>query len=511
MKKMLIWPLALLMILLASYAQADVTDDLREQLASLPPHIKVECGSIEASADQSVLTLRQVKVSYIASEAKEDDKPSSQASAVYAPRQGYVESIVITNYNFDALKQAGVVPLASRIEANNIRVVFLEGDTEITIKQKVVENPVGPWSQLLALGGNQHKLNEMMRQLALVHVDALSYVGLSMVDSSRYGSAISIDKIDARDYSIAKCPDMMIVNFKNTPPEEGRGNHNVAIGQLKISYDLSAPISAMFARDDLKWEDCSLSRYYDMPYTYSLNATNIKASVNGLPFTIGQVMFSQDNLPEYVGKFVMDTFKIESKDAGRYGFLSGKQMQTLLKGKPFVLSINATSRLAAGSYYPTHFNISAPNLANLDVKAMLALKSDYVKTWDRYFKPGSDGLHDYSLFEDWDWLAQSTMIKELVISYQDKGLINGALAIYAGDRDATLAQARNDAVEQIEREIKYEKPGVFLDFLKSVKGLVQKPGTLTFTLTPKTPNTLQKVFQQLEENPKAVNYSFKLK
>lgn len=516
MKRIVIWPLALLFVMLAGSARADLAEDFAKMLEGLPSHIKVQYQGISASADNSAVTLTQATISYLSSRAKDENDDSQAAPGLSLMCEATAESIIFTQPNLAAFTEEGVVPLAQKVEANNIKVVYPEKDLTLSIKQKVAVNPVGPWARLAALTGDPDKESELLWAMALVRVDELNYLGIIVLDLQAYDSSmVTIEKVNGKNFSLFKCAEFTIDNVKavsldGEPDEE---KPYFAIAGIKGNYDVSAGMEAVLEKGGPEFNEYSFTHaLHTKPSSFHFDARGIKSTDEDVPFTIKQLVVTHQSNPpfEYFGKLVLDTF--EMPVAENDGSFITQLLEPALKGKPFVLSATGESRTASGKFLPSIFSITMPNLANLEIKGNFSLSEKYLQLWEQYLNGDmTDGGYYADLpFENAGIFLKASLVKDLTAIYHDKGLINGLLLAFAGDNQ-DLKQSRQMVLSSLEKQITYEEPGFSQDFLKALKRIVEKPGTMTLTIKPAKPVDMDTLFRQLRDNPKNANYKFTVK
>lgn len=499
MKKYFIWPLALLLMLLgASLAWADATDDIRQLLDDMPAHMNVKYGEVKLDPASGAVVVSKLSMYGYAADGKAEEAGDYFECAI--------DRLELTNPNLNAFEDTAPSLLAERIVAKGIKVFNRENGVSFSMQQFSMDKPWAPWNSLRQLKTLDDA--DVWRTLAYVRIEAFSMDKMEVRGSEDdYDPFIfSMERLAAQNLSLLYCTDMHMHNFKVSSLESKREQFTIA--DIKLSYNLYEYLLPMFEKQNF-----SMADIYQLDptnkYDYRLVLNNMKSTFGSLPFSIKNISLVQNNHQDFHGRFVLDSLRIESKDLNSVAYMGDGLQKHILNGKPLIFSLDVNSTINVDKFLPSYIKMEMPGLGNFNLNANLALKPDYL----RNLRLGSEDIMQRMLDfdEQMKWVMKNALLKDLGMTYQDKGLINGLVSYYAADSKISKARAKAKMLASLDKDIEYSDPGLAMDFLKNVKRLLQKPGTLDFSMAPTQPVDLAELFEIITTNPQSIKYNFKVK
>jgi hypothetical protein len=502
MKNFFLWPLTLILLLAAipfAWGQSgfdNFDQRLRAGLKELVPGLEIDFERLKVMDDGGKIVINKMVIAnaVLSPTAAEQGEPAAKIT---------IERLEIIKPNFSAFTNSAPSLLAEQLKLEEMRVESADGSVT-TVEMTLLNQPSAPWMDIYSLK-NKTRAQLLAWLGSQVRIGGVEKRGVRLVNRD---DIFSIDKITARNWTLFNSPDISVSGLSAL---QSGGGSRLTIGQIKFGYDFSAPFKAWLSGGAPENGVSQYLRTHKFGYNFTIN--DVKAyipdadgsSPNILIFSVKNAAFDTAVLPpESSYNCSIDNLKIANE------FLQFKfepALKLLLKGKPLELSIKSSGRLVPGKFYPSGFDLTAPNLANLKFSLNASLTPEAMEA---IMGSLGDSVDDF--FLTWWDTSKNILLEKFSLDYQDKGLINGIFAVMAGSENK-IKDTREITLAQIDQELRRRQPGdskFAYDLLKNFRTLLQKPGAMSITLTPSRPTKLEDMIDQLENNG-PVKYSIRVK
>jgi hypothetical protein len=509
----------MLILLLAAvpFAWGQINNDfeqrLRAGLKELAPNLEIDFARLEVMDDGAGIVINNVVISEIAPSPPAQGKPPAKPLAA---AKTTIERVEIINPNFNAFLSSAPSSLADQIKLEEMHIESSSG-AETSVKMTLLTKPSAPWPDIYSLK-NKNQAELLAWLGSQVRIGSVEKSGIVMLSG---GEIVSIDKITTANCTLFNVPDATVSGLavKSTVDD----GSELSLAQIKFSYDFSAPFKAWLAGGA---GEEGFSNYFmtnKFEYKFALNefkaymraedaANNPIVSVKNMSFAVTANLPSDSS---YSGS--IDNLKIANHIVDEaVQSMSGSSADLLLKGKPLELSLKSDGRMALGKFQPSGFSLTAPNLADFKLNISARFTPEYMDSIANRFSGVMDDndLDDLmnSLIELYWNSSMNILVEKISLDYQDKGLINGIFATLGGGENG-IKDIRTSALAQIDNMLKQYSPNeskFIYEFMKNFRTLLQKPGTMSITLTPTPPALAKDIGEQLENNG-PIKYTIRVK
>jgi hypothetical protein len=470
--------LALLLFLLSSAAYAPARsyeDQLAEIFTRVCPQSQITWDEMVMSEDNSRLTFNQVVIIYNEAAAEEEQTQGKiPGEGREEERSGSsqridIDRVVLENPNQRLGLEEGSAPLARRIVSYGIRWQINDGSSSgvIKIKESVSLGLTGPWKDILS--GQPLTPPEIAAQIAAIQTESLEISEFGLEGPDFW---LGIDSIKARRLGIVNADNVRMSKIKIG----SASIYPLSVDEINLAYDLRQPLPDLIRAGLKGWVTGDILLAHK--FNFSLRLDKLRAvdeADNQKMLTIKYVTLEYKNTSSLVARLAINDFLLDWQASQE------DIMRQLLKNKPLRFTLETSSEYKPGQFAPFSFDLKAPGLASLKLDGQASyqhlLPAQRFDILDRLESMPEDAMMDIMD------IMENIRLKRFSLRYNDDGLIDAALAMYAqeeGSRD--LGPARHNLATMLRNSAGMEY-GFTKEFMLALARLIQKPGRLTLNLS----------------------------